>query len=99
MGKKKQQQQSAEHRISTRTHIHKTKVCLTLLFREKPTLAPVFAKVKKFEEGFHFHKNTGKSKIALRLYFVVRGYRGSTPQQQAWCCQAPSQRTALRLSA
>lgn len=80
-----------------------SKVCLTpLLFREKPTITPVFSNVKKFEDNFHFHtqkKKTEKLKIALSLYFVARGYRGSTPQQQGWYRQAPSQRAALSFSA
>lgn len=71
MGKKTEQ--SAEHRISTRTHIHKTKVCLTLLFREKPTLAPVFTKVKKFEEGFHFHEKNGKIENSTEALFCGEG--------------------------
>ena len=77
-----------------------SKVCFTpLLFREKPTLTPVCSNVKKFEEDFHFHEKAGKLKIAFSLYFVARGYKGSTPQEQNWYRQAPPQRTALSFSA
>lgn len=40
-----------------------SKVCLTpLLFREKPTITPVFSNVKKFEDNFHFHTQKKKNR-------------------------------------
>ena len=73
---------------------------MTLCFYERPTLVPVFANWKKFNEDFCFLEKGWKAKIAFSICFAVSHCRDSgCCKQWEWHFQAPSLDTTLGISA
>ena len=77
------------------SEVHFTPLC----FYKRPTLVPVLANQKKFEEGFHFYRKRQKAKIVFSVGFAASFWRDNTQsKQQEWHSQAPSPGTTLSIS-